>query len=157
MGIFGCDYLENEGGMFPEYRCKYSHQTLDSRTALDICSSSRYVDCADYKNATRCFITTAVCLSLGKPDNCDELMTMRGFRDNWLRRQPGGEALVADYYNTAPDIVKQIDKQPDRKAVYQSIYEDYIRPCVENAKAGRFADSERIYVNMVTSLKALYC
>ena len=157
MGLLGCDYLEAEGGIFTEYRRKYSRQTLDSRTARDICMTSRYADCSDYQNASRCFITTAVCLSLGKPDNCEELYVMRSFRDEWLSKQPDGEDLITDYYNTAPDIVKRIDQEADRKNIYKAIYEDYILPCINQAKTKDYAESKRIYVDMVNSLKARYC
>lgn len=157
MGLFGCDYLETEGGIFTEYRCKYSRQTLDSRTVQDICMTSRYTDCSDYQNASRCFITTAVCLSLGKPDNCEELTVMRLFRDEWLRNQPDGESLIADYYNIAPNIVKRIDQKADRKDIYKSIYENYILPCVNHAKVKDYAESKTFYVNMVNSLKDKYC
>ena len=156
MGLFGCEYLEMEGTIFTEYRCKYSRQRLDSRTATDICMSSRHTDCEDYKNATRCFITTAVCLTMGKPDNCEELTLMRSFRDEWLRDQPDGETLIADYYKTAPGIVEKINQQPERKAIYKEIYQKYILPCVEGVKAKRFSDSKRIYVEMVTTLKEQY-
>ena len=44
-----------------------------------------------------CFITSAVCLSSGKPDDCEELRVMRTFRDMWLRKQPFGEAEIDDY------------------------------------------------------------
>ena len=156
MGLLGCEYLEIQGTILPEYRCRYSRQRLDSRTATDICMSGRHTDCADYKNATRCFITTAVCLTMGKPNHCQELTWMRFFRDDWLRDQPDGKALIEDYYQTAPGIVEKIDQQPDRKAIYQEIYQQYILPCVENVKARRFAESKRIYVNMVNTLKERY-
>ena len=156
MGIFGCEYLEVNGVILPEYRCKYSRQQLSARTATDICMSSRHTDCADYKNATRCFITTAVCLTMGKPDTCEELTLMRFFRDEWLRNQPDGPALIEDYYRTAPKIVERINQQPDRSAIYSGIYHAYILPCVENVKAKRFAESRRIYVDMVTTLQARY-
>ena len=32
-----------------------------------------------------CFITTAVCQELGKPDDCEELTAFRAFRDGYLR------------------------------------------------------------------------
>lgn len=156
MALFGCDYLEIGGGIFTEYRCKYSRQALDARTAQDICSTNRYMDCADYKNASGCFITTAVCLSLGKPDNCEELSVMRSFRDEWLRRQPDGEDLIADYYNTAPGIVERIDREPDRRNIYKAVYEDYILPCVKHAQAEDYAESKRIYISMVNTLKERY-
>ena len=156
MGLFGCEYLEMEGTIFTEYRCKYSRQRLDSRTATDICMSSRHADCEDYKNATRCFITTAVCLTMGKPDDCEELTLMRVFRDEWLRDQPDGAALIEDYYKTAPGIVEKINQQPERRDIYREIYQKYILPCVEGVKAKHFADSKRIYMDMVTTLKAQF-
>lgn len=157
MGLFGCDYLETIGTFFPEYRCKYSRQTLSTHTAQDICMSSRYIDCADYKNAARCFITSAVCLTMGKPDNCEELCLMRFFRDEWLRRQPYGETMVEEYYQIAPQIVKKIDQQPNARSIYADIYQNYIVPCVSKIKERLFAESERIYIEMVNTLKNKYC
>lgn len=90
---------------------------------------------------------------MGKPDNCEELRLMRFFRDGWLRDQPDGIALIKDYYQTAPAIVEKINQQPDRKAIYEEIYQNHILPCVESIKTERFADSKRIYINMVTNLK----
>ncbi len=107
MGLLGCDYLETVGTVFPEYRCKLSRQQLNSYTAQNICMTSRYADCADYKNSSGCFITTAVCLSMGKADDCEELIAMRLFRDKWLQNQPDGAELIEDYYRTAPAIVEK--------------------------------------------------
>lgn len=126
---------------------------------MDICMTSRYADCADYKNASRCFITTAVCLTMGKADDCEELTAMRLFRDEWLRDQPGGLQLIEEYYRIAPAIIEKIDQNsdPDRKTVYAAIYRDYILPCVECVKKKKFDSSKQIYVNMVTALKERYC
>lgn len=156
MGLLGCDYLESTGSFLPEYRCKYSRQILDSRTAQNICMSSRYTDCADYKEATGCFITSAVCLTLGKPDDCEELTILRNLRDHWLRKQPDGPALIEEYYQIAPGIVQKINQQPDCRSVYASIYQKFIQPCVNLAKAGDFTQSKRVYVDMVNLLKEQY-
>lgn len=156
MALFGCDYLETIGTFMPEYRCRYSRQTLSNRTAEDICMSSRYYDCADYKNASHCFITSAVCLTLGKPDCCEELSIMRMFRDEWLRNQPGGPEMIEEYYLVAPGVVERIDQQPDRLSIYKRIYQEYILPCVEHAKAKDFDESKRIYTQMVDTLKIQY-
>lgn len=157
MGLFGgCDYLETSGSFFTEYRCKYSRQTLDSRTAQDICMTSRYADCADYKNASGCFITTAVCLTLGKPDRCEELFVLRNFRDKWLREQSDGPALIEEYYKVAPGIVAEIDKRADSRGIYKGIYEEYIKPCVESVKTGDYEECRDIYIAMVNALKSSY-
>lgn len=157
MGILGgCEYLETVGTVFTEYRCKRSRQKLESWTATNICMSNRHTECADYKNSSGCFITTAVCLTMGKPDDCEELTAMRSFRDKWLRKQPDGIELIEDYYRTAPGIVEKIDQQPNREAIYATIYREYILPCVECTKSENFAYSKKIYVEMVDSLKAQY-
>lgn len=82
---------------------------------------------------------------------------MRLFRDEWLRNQPDGESLIADYYNIAPNIVKRIDQKADRKDIYKSIYENYILPCINHAKVKDYTESKTFYVNMVNSLKDKYC
>ena len=65
-----------------------------------------------------CFITTAVCQELGKPDDCEELTAFRAFRDGYLRSRPDGEALIREYYNIAPGIVTCINTCSDRHASY---------------------------------------
>ena len=55
-----------------------------------------------------CYITTAACTALGLPDECEELQTLRWFRDNVLTDE-AGLALVGRYYEQAPAIVRAID------------------------------------------------
>lgn len=156
MGIFGCDYLETRGTLFPSYYCKHSRQELTKNTAHDICMTNRYTDCADYKNASRCFVTTAVCLTMGKPDDCEELTVMRKFRDDWLRHRPGGAEQIEEYYKIAPGIVKKIDAESNRKAIYEGIYWEYIVPCVDNAEKGNYSVTRRVYTDMLDRLKHQY-
>ncbi|GHU54664.1 hypothetical protein FACS1894132_09650 [Clostridia bacterium] len=58
-----------------------------------------------------CYITTAVCTSLEKPDDCYELTLLRNFRDTFLKNQPDGETLIKPYYEDAPRIVDKINKK----------------------------------------------
>ena len=88
-----------------------------------------------------CYITTAICEEFGKPDDCYELTTFRGFRDNWLKQQPDGEMLITRYYDTAPKIVDLINKQPNRTAIYQFINENYLSKCllyIENGENEKY-------------------
>ncbi len=156
MALFGCDYLETRGNFFVEYVCGRTKKQIDTRVAQEVCLSSRYYDCYDFKNAGACFITTAVCLTLGKPDDCEELTEMRRFRDEWLRQQPDGEALIEDYYKTAPGIVANVNKAENRRELWTAIYREYILPCVEFAKRREYEESKRIYVEMVATLKQQY-
>lgn len=104
----------------------------------------------------KCFITSAVCHSLGKADNCYELTTLRSFRDSWLYVQPGGKELIEEYYRIAPGIVDAIDSQPNSPAIYQSILDDYLTPCLRYIESGQFDKCKDTYVTMVNTLKKQY-
>ena len=108
------------------------------------------------KPSESCFITTAVCKSLGKLDNCFELNTLRNFRDNWLKKQPDGESLVKEYYSIAPTIVDNINLQENSKIIYFHIWSNYIIKCLELIKTHDYSGCKKQYISMVSELKSLY-
>ena len=103
-----------------------------------------------------CFITTAVCDSFGKPDDCYELTTFRNFRDNWLVEQEDGKSLVAEYYKVAPKIVTNINKFTNAKTIYQMIWTKYLDPCLKFIETGKLTECKDMYVSMVQNLKQKY-
>jgi tetratricopeptide (TPR) repeat protein len=105
------------------------------------------------KNLDDCFITTAVCGYLGKPDNCYELTAFRDFRDNWLIHQPDGKAIVDEYYLVAPSIVTRIDKSVEKDAVYSDIWNKYLLPCLRFIENGEMENCRVKYIEMVENLK----
>lgn len=100
-----------------------------------------------------CYITTAVCEEYGKPDDCYELTAFRGFRDNWLVQQPDGEALIKQYYDTAPAIVEQINKQPHRAEIYRHLKEHYLDKCLTHIENGENAACKKLYITMMNYLQ----
>jgi TPR repeat protein len=104
-----------------------------------------------------CFITSAVCKSLGHPDDCYELMSFRRFRDEWLAYQKDGKALIDDYYRIAPAIVKQIDASNQSSRIYCNLWDDYLSKCLDLIENGAFEECREIYTNMVHSLREKYC
>ena len=103
-----------------------------------------------------CFITTAVCESEGKPDDCEELTAFRGFRDGWLARTEEGRALTEEYYEIAPAIVQGMRYADDGPAVCAALRRDYLTPCYEALLAGDNELCKRRYVEMVQALKERY-
>lgn len=103
-----------------------------------------------------CFITTAVCMAEGKPDNCPELTAFRSFRDGYLRSCPDGPALIEEYYQTAPGIAARIELSPNRAERYAAIRRDYLTPCYADIQAGRLAQCKDRYVKMVRALEMEY-
>ena len=107
----------------------------------------------DFVSGKGCFITTAVCENAQKPDDCYELTTFRSFRDNWLTKQPGGQAFIQEYYQIAPTIVEHIDRQANSKEIYQSIWDTYLVPCLDHIEKQQFEECKRTYITMVNNLK----
>lgn len=99
-----------------------------------------------------CYITTAVCRDSGKPDDCYELTQFRAFRDNWLVNQPDGKKLIKQYYDTAPEIVRKIDRQPDNHEIYQELNEKYLTPCLRYIEDEKYQECKELYSDMVYSL-----
>ncbi len=103
-----------------------------------------------------CYITTAVCECLHKPDDCYELTLLRSFRDEYLLQLQNGEEMVHEYYDVAPSIVKHIDKRADASEIYAEIYGQYLKPCIHMIEQGEHAQCAALYEQMVFDLKERY-
>lgn len=103
-------------------------------------------------NDDGCFITTAVCNSFHKPDNCYELTMFRAFRDNWLKKQSDGKELIAKYYAIAPEIVNNINKFADADKIYLNIWRKYLKPCLSYIEQGKNEQCKSVYMQMVNDL-----
>ena len=103
-----------------------------------------------------CFLTTACVVAKGLPDDCDELQTLRWFRDNRLRQQPDGEAMIRRYYEIAPQIVEKINTLPDAQERWQRMYAEKVCPCVETIRSGEYEAAFQMYKDWVSELGTAY-
>ncbi len=101
-----------------------------------------------------CYITTAVCTSLGKGDSCEELNAFRRFRDDWLAGTPAGEAKIGEYYLFAPMIVRAIDRSEEKEDVYREIWSGHLMPCLNLIRSGELQECAREYEAMVLELES---
>lgn len=113
-----------------------------------------------YKMAKRggiggCYITTAICQADDKPDNCDELETLRAFRDGWMKGQPGGVELIREYYDTAPAIVRAIKRGRNPNEVFAFLRDQFLGLAVAQIKVGDNAGALNTYKRMVATAKAI--
>lgn len=117
-----------------------------------------YVKCYNEDNDIKegCFVTTAVCDTFGKPDNCYELTMFRKFRDEWLTVQPDGRLLILEYYEIAPRIVANINCLPEAKKIYENIWKQYLAPCLAFIESDDKLSCKQLYTNMVYKLKKHY-
>lgn len=118
--------------------------------------SAEYATIASGFRTKLCYITTAVCKSLQKTEDCYELKLLRNYRDQHLRLQPEGERMIEKYYDVAPTIVKRIDKSDDAKEKYRYIWEHYLKPCIAAIESGELEVCGNTYRNMVEELRGQY-
>lgn len=126
--------------VFPKYKIQYAdYHTIQSGFKQRLC-----------------YITTAVCEGLNKGRDCEELQLLKQYRDEYLAGTEEGDALITEYYDIAPTIVKRMEKEADRDEKYRYLWEHYIRDCVSMIRAERFEECRNTYEHMVEELKSRY-
>lgn len=100
-----------------------------------------------------CFITTAICTSMGKDDRCEELQILRAFRDDYLINLPNGKSELDHYYRVSPNIVLEINARIDSSHVYSSINRDFLQPAINMIKDGERHKAYLLYRKMVNDLE----
>jgi hypothetical protein len=174
--IYNCEFIENEGGIqvqenaklkislcnldrlycFSPYvgvtNSKIEIIIYDGESKKPVVRNSKVGKWKDIGTGG-CYITTAVCLSLGKEDNCYELNTFRWFRDKWLARQPDGLELIERYYKTAPLIVESINRRKNSNEIYLLIWKNYLSSCLNLIERGSYKRAKNLYIKMVNELK----
>jgi len=110
----------------------------------------------DNAKSSCCYVSTAACQARGLPDDCRELQALRWFRDQVLRRQPGGPQLIERYYRTAPAIVSAIDALPNRRSIYDWIYQSYVDPAVAAIERGEMTRARTLVEGGIAQIEAQF-
>ncbi|WP_167954624.1 CFI-box-CTERM domain-containing protein [Anaerosporobacter faecicola] len=127
-----------------EWGKRYPHQKF---------TKADYQDIRDgFSKKKLCFITTAVCESFGKPDDCEELQAFRKFRDQYLLVDEEGKKMVEVYYAIAPTIVQIINTYEERDRIYHQIWEQYLCSCFAYIKNKQYEQCRKQYMDMVNTL-----
>ena len=87
---------------------------------------------------------------------CYILTAFRRFRDGYLARQPDGDALIAEYYETAPGILACIELCTDAPVRLDRIWQEHLKPCYEALIRGDEQTCKTRYVQMVRTLQREY-
>lgn len=78
------------------------------------------------------------------------------FRDGYLSQQPEGPAEIEQYYATAPNIVEAINQLPDALEIWNRIFEELVKPCVQMIHANQNPQAHQLYKSYVTKLAHSY-
>lgn len=121
------------------------------------------VDCgASYSSTTTttggggCWLSTACVRAQDLADDCDELQTLRAFRDRYVAHRPDGAAVLREYYETAPAIVTAIDAGEDPPRVWRWLYRNLVQRSVRLIRAGRDDAAFAAYQRVVRRLQSRY-
>jgi hypothetical protein len=82
-----------------------------------------------------CFLTTAACEVMGKPDNCVELQTFRKVRDK-LYNHPIAKWLIRKYYREAPLGADLLRSHPNRDEIAKTMFTKYIPKVMKALEKG---------------------
>jgi hypothetical protein len=98
-----------------------------------------------------CFITTACVKYYNLLDNCYQLITLRNFRDSYLKSTSEGNKLIKQYYSVAPNIVKLLNEHPNKKKLYKNIFNKINSACAF-VDQHRFEEAKNLYIKTVVQL-----
>jgi hypothetical protein len=109
----------------------------------------------EVKGKGPCYITTACVKARGLADDCEELETLRYFRDEYMLPLPSGMDLVMFYYEQSPKIVDAINQDSESEAIYENLYQVILK-CVKAIHEKQNQEAFATYVKMVLSLRNQY-
>jgi len=98
----------------------------------------------------KCYLTSA-CMNyfqVNFDDNCYELTVLRWFRDNFVSKED-----IEHYYEVAPIIVKTINEEGKSSIIYDYIYNNIVKYCVEQIEQGNYEQAYNRYKNSVLILE----
>lgn len=126
---------EDEPGPAPEAIPKNDADVFDSLPTLDLVSSvsqsSEYEDAGKEEEEEEeeeedddgvagdatCFVATAAYADAGHPD----VVYLRSFRDNWLKRRAWGRAFIALYWRVGPVLAVPVARNPALQRLSKSL------------------------------------
>lgn len=157
-----CMYYYYDGGYccslkksMDQYKYDYS---VDSDWVHKYCWSYDHEDCPFRKtqDSSGCYLTSACVHSVGLPDDCVELKTLRGFRDSYMKQSEEMRGDIAQYYSTAPKIVEKINQDNNSINIWKRIYEELVKPSVEYIKIGKYENAYLLYKEYALQLESVF-
>ena len=99
-----------------------------------------------------CFLTTAACEVLDKPDDCIELQTFRRVRDELLDH-PIAKWLIRKYYREAPMKAELLRNHPNREEISATMFSKYIPRVMVALEKGQTWKAILLYWSMSNYVK----
>ena len=157
MGLFSCDYLETHGGFFSaEYVCKLTMQKIESTTANNVCNTSNYTSCYNYKKKSSFWFIANAAYQALEMDGSPELEDFLDWKCCFICNSDKGAEFLKEYMEKAPLIVERIGKGDNPRSRYEMLYKAYLSPCIELIHNKDYDQALHIYMEMYNVLKHEY-
>lgn len=143
----------------PKYKTENTHEDGTKVTGYGDSKTESKNDANDKSSSSGgCFLTTACVSYYGLSDNCNELMTLRHFRDTYVSHLPDGEKTIEEYYTVSPEIIKKIEmlNHSDKNTAYAEIFK-MVCGSVSLIRDGEFQKAFECYSALFIRLKQAYC
>ena len=88
-------------------------------------------------------------MALGINRDKNFLNMLRKFRNSYLRESKND---ILEYYKVSPEIANKIDREWNPFIIYQEIWDDYIKPSIEEMKKDNWKEAQKIYNEMIRKL-----
>ncbi len=108
------------------------------------------------KRENKCYLTTAMCYILGEKDDCETLETLRGFRDNYMKKHEKYLPLLEDYNTVGPIIAEKIYNDKNCFWVATTMKNNFINVALDAIKDKEYDSAINIYENMTYFLMDFY-
>ncbi len=103
-----------------------------------------------------CFLTCACVQHKKMEDNCEDLQLLRGLRDQFMATTIEGRALLTEYKNIGPAMVKKIHQYDNKEEILEYLYDQLVIPSVNMIKANQKEEAVRYYAHFVNEMKTQY-
>jgi hypothetical protein len=94
-----------------------------------------------------CYLTTAACDILGKPDDCAELVAFRRLRDELLDHR-ATRWMVKKYYRDAPSVAIRMRQHPRRIEIAEKMFSVHIPKVMAALRKKNTQMAARLYYTM---------
>ena len=101
------------------------------------------------------FVGAAAVDHMGHKYDDDLMNTLAQFRNAYMAKHPEGSKTIEWYYKHSPQIMHELETNPNGKQIARKMYTEFVRPAYEAIKKGRIEQAHRILQKMISFAKEL--
>ena len=145
-----CNYMDlNDRNKYDEAYCSWM------KKYISLTGSCYHFDRRESEYRV-CYLTTMFCEILELEDDCDELETLRGYRDWYMLNDPSCKLLLEEYDTIGPILANKLFYDKEKMNVVKEMGESYIYPAIRFIFEEKYEEAKEIYIKMVNMLKQRY-